>query len=498
MIDRAVNAKGVLVSIVLAVVFNLGFFIQPITAQTVEQPEPAAKVPDALIYPGAGPNRHMLVVEKEAQRIYHYEYVDGRYYLRHDFPCTTGRNAGAKTYQGDHRTPEGYFIFRYKTPGRALGAAYGILAYPTDYPNYWDMRMGRNGGSILMHGTNRSLGYRLSGGCIRLNNQDILTFSKFVQVYDTPFIIYEKVVYEDVADIQKKADKYIKFVMDWWRAWEGRDLAKYKAAYAEGFRYPGGQRAVVWASVKNPSGDFYPGFKADMGSLRIFRHREVIVAVFDQYRVNGTNIVMDGVKRLYMQEKDGKPFIVGEYRRPTPSYALPKTLSAEVKARVLAGSGAAPVPVLTAARTEEPAKKKEIPLAEIKVASAKTVPLGSESEETVTETAQATPEAKTSEAPSYESPVRPGRPVWIINAMATRRAGEAAAMAETLKYLNNPVYTISGRWKRRQWHAVRVGFFASRREATNMGRELAEKHHLTSMWIQQAEPWEIDRYDRTD
>ena len=86
-------------------------------------------------------------------------------------------------------TPRGEFYVRSRLSGRRLGAIYGPLAFGTsatsDVLTDWP-----GGGFIGIHGTNQPwlIGGRVSHGCIRLRNADIVRLGRRLQI-GTPITI---------------------------------------------------------------------------------------------------------------------------------------------------------------------------------------------------------------------------------------------------------------------------------------------------------------------
>jgi lipoprotein-anchoring transpeptidase ErfK/SrfK len=86
-------------------------------------------------------------------------------------------------------TPRGEFFVRSRLSGRSLGAIYGPLAFGTsatsDVLTDWP-----GGGFIGIHGTNQPwlIGGRVSHGCIRLRNADIVRLGRRLQI-GTPITI---------------------------------------------------------------------------------------------------------------------------------------------------------------------------------------------------------------------------------------------------------------------------------------------------------------------
>ena len=102
-----------------------------------------------------------------------------------------GRNAtGAKTRQGDHRTPEGDYVLDQKNVHSGFH-----LAMHISYPNSIDREQAARdgvepGGDVMVHGIKNGLGWigrlhRLvdwTDGCIALTDNEMDQFAKIVSV----------------------------------------------------------------------------------------------------------------------------------------------------------------------------------------------------------------------------------------------------------------------------------------------------------------------------
>jgi len=302
-----------------------------------ERPEagPQERVPDALIEPGPGKDRFIIVVEKATQKLFLYEFKIGQYFLRRTYDCTTGENNGDKLAEGDRRTPEGFYIFNNKHLESELAPIYGILAYPMDYPNFWDRFQGKAGKGIWMHGTNRLLAPRDSNGCVALNNIDILNLETLVRLYETPIIIYDKVRYRDVREINLEAARIKAFVEEWRQAWVRKNFRQYISMYSRDFVSNDGKNYQAWKEHKSRLNELYSKIEINLDDLRIFRHKDKMMVLFDQY-YRGDGFVSDGMKRLYLTEEKGGYKIAAEVWHPFPPKPSPKELPLEVRNRVLA------------------------------------------------------------------------------------------------------------------------------------------------------------------
>ncbi|HEY5638381.1 MAG TPA: L,D-transpeptidase family protein, partial [Burkholderiales bacterium] len=113
--------------------------------------------------------RYAIVVDSVKSRLYVFENVDGRARLFTDYYVSLGKRGVEKTREGDQKTPIGVYHVTANLPRSKLTDFYGSGAFPINYPNAWDRRLGRNGFGIWLHGTpsdTYSRPPRASDGCI--------------------------------------------------------------------------------------------------------------------------------------------------------------------------------------------------------------------------------------------------------------------------------------------------------------------------------------------
>lgn len=127
------------------------------------------------------------------------------------YPIACGKGIGNKRKEGDMKTPEGVFSVEkihdatswthdFKDGKGKIKGAYGSHFIRLVTP-------GHKG--IGIHGTHdpESIGHRLTEGCIRLRNQDLLKFVKFVHV-GMPIIITTSNI-DVLADSENESSKLI-------------------------------------------------------------------------------------------------------------------------------------------------------------------------------------------------------------------------------------------------------------------------------------------------
>jgi murein L,D-transpeptidase YafK len=288
-------------------------------------------LPDALLYPGDRPG-HILVADKANQMLYLYRHdAAGTIALDRIMACSTGEKTGDKLVEGDRKTPNGFYIFNQKLLPRELSAIYGALAYPTDYPNFWDRLQGRSGYGIWLHGIDKPLRDYDSNGCIELENADMARLEDLLELFDTPLITYETLTMAPVEELRREGQAVRDFLEDWRRAWSGKDHAAYRAKYAPEFVNSDNRAFGAWMTHKENVAGNYRDIKVELKNLSIYRHREIITASFVQDYQGDQRFHSVGLKRLYIRPAAGGYQIVGEEFRPLPSFDRQKKLTPEEK-----------------------------------------------------------------------------------------------------------------------------------------------------------------------
>ncbi len=325
-----------------------------IAVREIPAPQAVNRIPDALIEPGEGSNRFIIVVEKATQKLFLYEYQVNQYYLVRSLDCTTGENIGDKWIEGDKKTPQGFYLFIRKSVESELAPIYGVLAYPMDYPNFWDRQTGKDGSGIWMHGLDRPRVPRDTNGCIALENFDIMNLEPFVHLYNVPIIIYDRISFADQKEIAHQAAKIKAFVETWRTAWESLDINAYSSKYSKDFISNDKKDYQAWMEHKQRLIQKYKTIKVGLSDLRIFRHNGVIVTLFNQSYKGDDSFASEGRKRLFLKEENGKLKIAAEVWRPFPPDPPRMILPDEVKQRVIAEKQGKTTVVAAASELVEP------------------------------------------------------------------------------------------------------------------------------------------------
>ena len=253
--------------------------------------------------------KHALVVDSRRSRLYVFENAGGRPQFVADYYVTLGKNGVEKTREGDQKTPVGVYHVTANLPRSKLTDFYGSGAYPINYPNAWDKRLGRNGHGIWLHGVpsdTYSRPPRASDGCIVLANADLEAVGRRVQIGLTPVIIADEIEWLD-ADALEGERKGLAGAFEAWRTdWESRDTARYLSHYAARF-HSGDQDLAEWSAHKRKvnSGKSWIKVGVSRVSMLQYPRENFVVVSFDQdYRSNNLSNAMR--KRQYWIRENGR------------------------------------------------------------------------------------------------------------------------------------------------------------------------------------------------
>jgi len=268
-------------------------------------------LPDCLISqePEAKPEV-VIVVEKETQRLSLYAFED-TYRRVIEIDCSTGEVPGAKSQQGDKKTPEGVYFFTEKFGKKYLSAIYGDKAFPMDYPNLIDRMRGHDGNSIWLHGTNKPVINNDSNGCIVLANEDINKLAPYIAINRTPIVVVEQISYVPEGSNTLLKQSLIAFLTIWNHALCNSSYEEYLSMYdSEIIR-----DLPWWGEWRRLAGDItrlYPMFSVDMRRLSLVKSGDMVVALFDQVIRTPDEDLPAGTRKLFLKGNQGRFRIIGD------------------------------------------------------------------------------------------------------------------------------------------------------------------------------------------
>lgn len=276
---------------------------------------PQDRLPRALLTLGEEVQT-AIVVDKQNHRLYIYErQAQGEPpRLVRDYYVSTGRANGNKVLRGDLRTPEGVYFITSHIPSSALPDKYGSGAFPLNYPNELDRRLGKTGDGIWLHGTENAYYSRPpldSEGCVVLPNIDLNQAAAFIRPGVTPLVITARVDWVDEPTWRRERQELLTALDMWVADWTSGDVERYLSHYASDFWSPGFD-LPKWQARKRAVAGGKTFQQVELSNLSLFAYppsasdgRELVVASFRQhYRSNNFNSDMG--KRLYLAREDGR------------------------------------------------------------------------------------------------------------------------------------------------------------------------------------------------
>ncbi len=278
--------------------------------------DPAGKIPEQFLR-FASNQAHALFVDLARNRLFVFENRAGEPALVADYYVSGGKNGTRKQRRGDKRTPLGVYFITERLPGKALPDKYGPVAFPVDYPNPWDQRLGRTGGGIWLHGVPSDTYSRPpldSDGCVALTNEQLLEVAPLLAIGNTPVVIGENFTWSSrEAMLSRKAS--IEAAIEQWRSdWASGDTEAYLSHYALDFQGRGMNKAQ-WSAYKRAVAAGKTFINVDLFDLGVLgypdEHEMVVVTFSQEYESN--NFKARASKRQFWRKNgDGRWQIVYE------------------------------------------------------------------------------------------------------------------------------------------------------------------------------------------
>lgn len=255
---------------------------------------------------------YALLVDKSLRTMTVWKWVNDEPTLIASYPTDIGRNTGDKVSQGDRRTPEGVYFFLSKREKNELDFnTYGVRAYTTDYPNYFDRLEKKTGNGIWLHAVpdNQSL-WRGSKGCVVVRNKTMDALVPFITLKSTPMVVESKVEYVTPEAWQSERKKILDWIEKWREAWQDKNINQYISYYKDDFKSMHMNKAR-WKKYKSILASNYKYIKVDLENVQIFKHQDKFMFRFLQHYESDKKEDF-GEKFLYVEDNSQGMGIVGE------------------------------------------------------------------------------------------------------------------------------------------------------------------------------------------
>ena len=201
-----------------------------------ERPAPGM-VPSQFV--GLSPlNKHAIALDASRSRLYLFENTEAGIKLVADYYISVGKLGVEKNLEGDQRTPIGVYFISSNLDPKSLRDFYGSGALPINYPNQLDVRRGKTGGGIWLHGTPPTQFSRAplaTDGCVVLANPDLERIIKTVEIRNTPVVIANSLKWVSPQSLKSELSAFDDMLQGWHRAKASGDLAKLAAWYTPDF-----------------------------------------------------------------------------------------------------------------------------------------------------------------------------------------------------------------------------------------------------------------------
>ena len=218
-------------------------------------------------------NKHAIAVDASRARLYLFENTETGLKLLADYYISVGKSGTEKTIEGDSRTPLGIYFVTSNLDPRSLKDFYGSGALPINYPNQLDVRRGKTGSGIWLHGTPPTQFARAplaTDGCVVLANPDLERIIRTVEVRTTPVVIAQNLKW--VAPHTAKADSngFENALQSWQQARSSGDMAALTSLYSSDFNSYG-KTLADWTVLLRGEADKIRGRRVQLKDLSYLR-----------------------------------------------------------------------------------------------------------------------------------------------------------------------------------------------------------------------------------
>jgi murein L,D-transpeptidase YafK len=195
-----------------------------------------------------------IAIDAARSRLYLFTNTQSGLQLIADYYVSVGKAGTIKSQEGDQRTPLGVYYVTSNLDTKVLDEFYGAGAMPINYPNILDIKRGKSGSGIWLHGTppqQFSRAPRSTDGCLVLSNPDILALIRKISVGLTPVVVSSQLVWKPVAQLQTQAQPFDAALNAWREAKEAGDLNKVLGFYTPDFASYGKSLAQYTPQIRS-------------------------------------------------------------------------------------------------------------------------------------------------------------------------------------------------------------------------------------------------------
>lgn len=252
-------------------------------------------------------NKHAIAVDASRSRLYLFENTSNGVKLIADYYISVGKLGVEKVVEGDQRTPLGVYYITGSLNPTSLLDFYGVGALPINYPNPLDLKRGKTGSGIWLHGTPSeqfSRAPKASDGCVVLANPDLDHILKSVRSRTTPVVIADRLNWVSKASLETDKANFNASLTAWRQAKVQSDVAKLMSFYTSDFSNYG-KNLTQWSSTLSSELSQLKGRDIALTNINMMRwtdQNETMVVTFDEVIVGQQT----GVTKRQYWIRDGK------------------------------------------------------------------------------------------------------------------------------------------------------------------------------------------------
>jgi L,D-transpeptidase YnhG len=252
-------------------------------------------------------NKHAIAVDASRSRLYLFENSASGIKLVADYYISVGKLGVEKTLEGDQRTPLGVYYITGSLNPTSLVDFYGVGALPINYPNPLDLKRGKTGSGIWLHGTPSeqfSRAPKASDGCVVLANPDLNHIVTSVSARTTPVVIAERLNWVTKASLDAEKTSFNTTLMAWRQAKVQSDVQKFMSFYTVDFSNYG-KNLTQWNAIVTSELGKLKGQEIALSNINMMHwsdQSETMIVTFDEVVVGKRT----GVTKRQYWTREGK------------------------------------------------------------------------------------------------------------------------------------------------------------------------------------------------
>lgn len=274
--------------------------------KALKERPPAGAVPSEFLLLSAR-SKHAIAVDASRSRLYLFENGTNGLTLVADYYISVGKLGVEKKTEGDLRTPLGVYYITSQLDPKTLKDFYGAGALPINYPNALDLRRGKTGTGIWLHGSppgQFSRAPQASEGCVVLANPDLENIINQVAIRSTPVIISKQINWVMPQQTKAKSDQFESRLNAWQNAKSSGNILGLNTFYAADFS-SGGKKLDDWLPTLHREVARAKGHDLEIKDLSLLHWQDTEETMVVTFGEVATGQRTGSSKRQYWSRREG-------------------------------------------------------------------------------------------------------------------------------------------------------------------------------------------------